>query len=99
MLASCCFLRINRSTKGFGHSSRAELAGDLSECGDHDWGILSQSLSGPRQEEGRPDHNWLWAGVPQLHPEEGNQSFSSPSNKKKAHIFHLIHLLKFFFFF
>lgn len=42
-----------------GHSSGEELAGDLGQRGDHDGGLLLESVPGFGQEEGGPDHHRL----------------------------------------
>lgn len=51
--------RLVSVAEGSRHSGREELAGDLSQCGDHDRGLLPESIPGFGQEEGGPDYHRL----------------------------------------
>lgn len=63
------------AAEGSGHSSREELAGDLRERGDHDWGLFPESVPGSGQEEGGTDYHWLWDREAHRHPEKGRDLF------------------------
>lgn len=47
------------AAEGSGHSSGEELAGDLSQCGDHDGGLILESVPGFGQEKGGPNYHRL----------------------------------------
>lgn len=47
------------AAEGSGHSSGEELAGDLGQRGDHDGGLVPESVPGFGQEEGGPDYHRL----------------------------------------
>lgn len=47
------------AAEGSGHSGGEELAGDLGQRGDHDGGLLLESVPGFGQEEGGPDNHRL----------------------------------------
>lgn len=67
--------RLVSAAEGSGHGGREELAGDLSQCGDHDGGLLPESLSGFGQEEGGSDHHRLWDWETDWDPQEGITSY------------------------
>lgn len=47
------------AAEGSGHSSGEELAGDLGQCGDHDGGLLFESVPGFGQEKGGTNYHRL----------------------------------------
>lgn len=61
------------AAEGSGHGSGEELAGDLSQRGDHDGGLVPESLPGSGQEEGGPDHHRLRDRAAHRHPQKGKE--------------------------